>query len=93
MPPNAERSVRVRMPVLVRVWMRVVGGHGAGDDQLRLADALQPGQLRRQFLQPLGRAVLQDLLVKPGDIVVAGQIVARLDSTLTDAGALNVPKG
>ena len=37
------------------------------------------------ILQPLGRAVLQDLLVKPGDIVVAGQIVARLDSTLTDA--------
>ena len=37
------------------------------------------------ILQPLGRAVLQDLLVKPGDTVVAGQIVARLDSTLTDA--------
>ncbi|MBC7477882.1 MAG: HlyD family type I secretion periplasmic adaptor subunit [Pseudorhodobacter sp.] len=37
------------------------------------------------ILQPLGRAVLTDLLVKPGDTVVAGQIVARLDSTLTDA--------
>lgn len=37
------------------------------------------------ILQPLGRAVLMDLLVKPGDTVVAGQIVARLDSTLTDA--------
>ena len=37
------------------------------------------------ILQPLSRAVLKALLVKPGDSVVAGQIVARLDSTLTDA--------
>ena len=37
------------------------------------------------ILQPLARAVLKELLVKPGDTVVAGQIVARLDSTLTDA--------
>lgn len=37
------------------------------------------------ILQPLARAVLKALLVKPGDTVVAGQIVARLDSTLTDA--------
>lgn len=37
------------------------------------------------ILQPLSRAVLKDLLVKPGDSVVAGQVVARLDSTLTEA--------
>lgn len=37
------------------------------------------------ILQPLSRAVLKELLVKPGDSVVAGQVVARLDSTLTDA--------
>ena len=37
------------------------------------------------ILQPLSRAVLKALLVKPGDSVVAGQVVARLDSTLTDA--------
>ncbi|MBC7736682.1 MAG: HlyD family type I secretion periplasmic adaptor subunit [Candidatus Saccharibacteria bacterium] len=37
------------------------------------------------ILQPLSRAVLKELLVRPGDQVVAGQILARLDSTLTDA--------
>ena len=37
------------------------------------------------ILQPFARAVLKALLVRPGDTVVAGQIVARLDSTLTNA--------
>ena len=37
------------------------------------------------ILQPMTRAVLKELLVRPGDMVVAGQILARLDSTMTDA--------
>ena len=37
------------------------------------------------ILQPMMRAVLKELLVKPGDRVAAGQVLARLDSTLTDA--------
>ena len=37
------------------------------------------------ILQPMSRAVLVDMLVRPGDRVVAGQVLARLDSTLTDA--------
>ncbi len=37
------------------------------------------------ILQPMTRAVLKELLVKPGDRVQAGQVLARLDSTLTDA--------
>ena len=37
------------------------------------------------ILQPMTRAVLKELLVKPGDRVAAGQVLARLDSTLTDA--------
>jgi len=37
------------------------------------------------ILQPMSRAVLKELLVRPGDMVAAGQILARLDSTLTDA--------
>lgn len=37
------------------------------------------------ILQPMSRAVLRELLVSPGDMVAAGQVLARLDSTLTDA--------
>ena len=37
------------------------------------------------ILQPMSRATLRDLLVKPGDLVVAGQILARLDGTLAEA--------
>ncbi|MEI6096922.1 MAG: HlyD family type I secretion periplasmic adaptor subunit [Alphaproteobacteria bacterium] len=48
-----------------------------------------PGRLAADappvILQPLSRAVLKELLVRPGDTVVTGQVVARLDSTLTDA--------
>ena len=46
------------------------------------------------ILQPMTRAVLKDLLVRPGDLVAAGQIVARLDSTLpaADRAALQVER-
>lgn len=37
------------------------------------------------MLQPLVRAILRDLLVKPGDVVTAGQVLARLDATLPEA--------
>ena len=37
------------------------------------------------ILQPMSRATLRDLLVKPGDMVVAGQLLARLDGTLSGA--------
>ena len=37
------------------------------------------------ILQPMIRATLRDLLVKPGDMVVAGQLLARLDGTLSGA--------
>jgi HlyD family secretion protein len=36
-------------------------------------------------LQPLDRAVLRELRVKPGDVVQAGQILATLDSTFARA--------
>lgn len=37
------------------------------------------------ILQPAAGAVLMDLMVKPGDSVVAGQVLARLDARLAEA--------
>ncbi len=37
------------------------------------------------MLRPMARAVLLELLVRPGDVVVAGQVLARLDATLPQA--------
>lgn len=37
------------------------------------------------LLKPLNRAVLRALLVRPGDVVKAGQVVAQLDPTLPEA--------
>lgn len=37
------------------------------------------------ILAPMSRAVLRALLVRPGDRVVKGQVLARLDATLPDA--------
>ena len=46
------------------------------------------------IMQPMSRATLRDLMVKPGDMVVAGQVLARLDSTLSqaDRAALRVER-
>lgn len=37
------------------------------------------------MLRPMARAVLLELLVRPGDLVQPGQILARLDATLPEA--------
>ena len=46
------------------------------------------------ILQPMSRATLRALMVKPGDIVAKGQVLARLDSTLSgaDRAALRVER-
>lgn len=36
-------------------------------------------------LQPMERAVLRELLVKPGDVVRRGQVLARMDSSFAEA--------
>ena len=41
-------------------------------------------------LQPMARATLRDLYVRPGDLVSAGQLLARLDATLPEADRLTL---
>jgi len=42
------------------------------------------------LLQPMARATLRDLFVRPGDLVAAGQLLARLDATLPEADRLTI---
>lgn len=37
------------------------------------------------LLQPMSRAILRELLVRPGDVVMPGQVLARMDPTLPEA--------
>lgn len=92
--PDLDRLVAEPAPLILRLWpalgaamvaaLVLVAGLVRVDVVInatgRLAAATPP-----ILLQPMARAVLRDLLVKPGDLVTAGQLVARLDRTLPEA--------
>lgn len=42
------------------------------------------------LLQPMTRAILRELLVGPGDVVTAGQVLARMDPTLPEADRVSL---
>ncbi len=100
---DLDRLVAEPAPLGLRLWP--VLGAGLVAALLVVASVVQidivvmaTGRLAADapsvILQPMTRAVLKDLLVRPGDLVVAGQIVARLDSTLpaADRAALEVER-
>ena len=91
---DLDRLIREPAPALVRIWPALGLGLLAA---LTLAAALlpvdvvitAPGRIAADappmLLRPNARAVLTALLVRPGDLVVAGQVLARLDATLPQA--------
>ncbi len=91
---DLDRLVAEPAPLILRLWPLFGAGMVAAlvivaglvqIDIVVTATGRLAADAPSVILQPMVRAVLKELLVKPGDTVVAGQIVARLDSTLTDA--------
>jgi hemolysin D len=100
---DLDRLVEEQPPLILRRWPAL--GAGLIVALIVAASLLQidivvtaSGRLAADappiILQPMSRATLRELLVKPGDMVVAGQTVARLDGTLAlaDRGALEVER-
>ena len=91
---DLDRLVEEPPPLLLRLWPAL--GAGLLVALVAIAAVVRidivvtaSGRLAADappiILQPMSRATLRELLVKPGDMVVAGQILARLDPTLPEA--------
>ena len=91
---DLDRLVAERIPGFLRGWPAV----GAGlilalvtaaallqVDIVVTASGRVAADAPPVLLKPLNRAVLRALLVRPGDVVKAGQVVAQLDPTLPEA--------
>ncbi len=100
---DLDRLVEEQPPLILRLWPALGAGLivalVAAASLLRIDIVVTAsGRLAADappiILQPMSRATLRELLVKPGDMVVAGQTVARLDGTLAlaDRGALEVER-
>ena len=91
---DLDRLIAEAPPRLLRLWPALAAALLAA---LVLVAALMPvdivvsasGKLAADappmVLKPMARAVLREMLVRPGDVVRAGQVLARLDPTLPNA--------
>lgn len=91
---DLDRLVAEPAPLILRLWPALGAGLvlslGALASQVRLdvvvtAHGRIAADAPPAILAPMSRAVLRDLLVHPGDRVVKGQLLARLDPTLPEA--------
>lgn len=91
---DLDRLVAEPAPLILRLWpllgaalvaALVAAAALARVDVVVMASGRLATDAPPVILQPMSRAVLRDLLVHPGDVVVEGQVLARLDPTLTDA--------
>ena len=91
---DLDRLVEEPPPFLLRLWPMLGAGLVVAlvaiaamvrIDVVVTATGRQAADAPPIILQPMSRATLRDLLVKPGDMVVAGQLLARLDGTLSQA--------
>lgn len=91
---DLDRLVAEPAPLLLRLWPALGGALVLGlvltASAVRLDIVVTArGRIAADappaILSPMTRAVLRDLLVRPGDTVVKGQVLAHLDATLPDA--------
>ena len=92
--PALDRLVAEPAPLILRLWPLLGAALVAGlvitaaivrVDVVVTAMGRLAADAPPVILQPMSPAVLRELLVKPGDRVVTGQLLARLDPTLPDA--------
>ena len=89
-----DRLVEEPPPLLLRLWPALGAGLVAAlvlfaavarIDVVVTATGRLAADAPPVILQPMSRATLRELLVRPGDMVEAGQLLARLDATLSEA--------
>jgi HlyD family secretion protein len=95
---GAQRSIRVHLLVGLVVVVLLAGGLGGWASTTEIAGALiAPGSIVvdtnvKKVQHPTG-GVVGELRARDGDVVKAGDVVVRLDDTVTKAGLAIVTKG
>src|SRR5207342_3631714 len=95
---NARRSIRVHLIVGLVVVLVLAGGLGGWASTVPISGALiAPGSVVvdsnvKKVQHPTG-GVVGEVRVRDGDVVKAGDIVVRLDETVTRANLAIVTKG
>ena len=96
-PRGAQRSIRLHLIVGLAIVVIMAGGLGGWASTAEISGALiAPGQIVvesnvKKVQHPTG-GVVGELLARDGDLVKAGQVVVRLDDTVTKASLAIVTK-
>jgi HlyD family secretion protein len=94
---GARRSIRLHLIIGLAMVMVLAGGFGGWASTMEISGALiAPGQIVvesnvKKVQHPTG-GVVGELLARDGDVVKAGDVVVRLDDTVTKANLAIVTK-
>src|SRR4051794_7954021 len=96
-PKGARRSIRLHLIIGLAVVLVLAGGFGGWASTVQISGALiAPGSIVvesnvKKVQHPTG-GVVGEVLARDGDLVKAGDIVVRLDDTVTKANLAIVTK-
>ena len=94
---GAQRSIRLHLIIGLAMVVILAGGFGGWASTAQISGALiAPGSIVvesnvKKVQHPTG-GVVGELLARDGDVVKAGQVVVRLDDTVTKASLAIVTK-